>query len=75
MKKFIISSHAGERMALREINLKMIKEAILISDYRDFGKFGRLLAFKVFPKGLMKVVYVKEKENHFIISVIWERMN
>ena len=60
MGKFIVSSHAKERMALRGISMKMIKETIFKSEHHEIGNFGRLLAFKSFPRGLLKVVYVKE---------------
>lgn len=51
----------------------MIKDTVLQSEYKDMGKYGRLLAFESFPKGLLKVVYAKEREVYFIISVIWAK--
>jgi len=75
MGKFIISNHAKERMALRGISMNMIKDTILKSERSGIGKLDRLLAFKSFPRGLLKVIYVKERGINFIVSVIWEKIN
>lgn len=69
--KIKFSQHAKGRMALRGISKKMIEDTIIQSDRRDTGRFDRTLAFKNFPKGVVKVVYVVEKDVYFIISVIW----
>ena len=75
MRKFIVSNHAKQRMALRGISMKMIKDTILRSEDNGIGDFGRLLAFKSFSKGLMKVVYVRGERTCHIVSVIWEKVN
>jgi len=52
----------------------MIKEAIAKPDSAGFGYQNRLLVFKSFSGGVIKVVYSKEKNLHIIISVIWENI-
>ena len=75
MAKFVLSNHTKERMILRKVSIGMIKDTILQSERSDIGNFGRLLAFKSFPRGLLKVVYVKERGIHFVVSVIWAKIN
>jgi hypothetical protein len=70
--KIILTDHAKERMVVRKITEKMIKEAIAKPDSEGFGYQNRLLVFKSFSGGVIKVVYSKEKNYHIIISVIWE---
>ena len=60
MNKFVISGHARQRMGIRKISMKMIRDTIFKSEYMSTGYFGRLLAFRSFPRGLLKVVYVRE---------------
>jgi len=71
MNKFFISGHARHRMIVRKVSVKMIKDTILKSESTGVVYFGRLLAFKYFPGGLLKVVYVIKGKTYFIISVIW----
>lgn len=59
-------------MALRKITEKMIKDAIVNPDSNGMGYQERLLVFKTFKAGVVKVVYIKEKDSYVIISVIWE---
>ena len=72
--KIILTDHAKERMVVRKITEKMIKEAIAKPDSAGFGYQNRLLVFKSFSGGVIKVVYSKEKNLHIIISVIWENI-
>lgn len=70
--KIILTDHAKERMAVRKITEKMIKEAITSPDSEGVGYQNRFLIFKSFGSGVIKVVYSIEKDSHIIISVIWE---
>ncbi|MEK7148769.1 MAG: DUF4258 domain-containing protein [Patescibacteria group bacterium] len=70
--KIILTDHTSERMVLRKITEKMIKEAITNPDSTGAGYQGRSLALKLFKAGVVKVVYTKEKDFYIIISVIWE---
>lgn len=70
--KIILTDHTKERMALRKITEKMIKDAIVDPDSNGTGYQDRMLAFKAFKAGTVKVVYAKEKDFYIIISVIWE---
>lgn len=70
--KIILTDHTRERMALRKITEKMIKDAIGAPDSNGMGYQDRLLALKAFKAGVVKVVYAKEKDFFIIISVIWE---
>ena len=75
MVRFVVSNHAKGRMVLRGISMKMIKNTVLKSEYNGLGYLDRSLAFKTFQKGLLKVVYSKEKDIYYIVSVIWEKIN
>lgn len=70
--KIILTDHAKERMAVRKITEKMIKEAITGPDRKGVGYQDRFLVYKKFTAGVIKVVYSTEKGSHIIISVIWE---
>ena len=70
--KIFLTDHTKERMVLRKITEKMIKEAVTDPDSNGEGYQGRLLVFKAFKTGVIKVVYTKEKDFYIIISVIWE---
>jgi len=70
--KLILTDHTKERMALRKITEKMTKEAISEPDSKGMGYQNRLLFFKSFKVGVVKVVCIKEKDSYVIISVIWE---
>jgi Domain of unknown function (DUF4258) len=65
------TGHAKERMLLRGITQEMIKKALANPDKTSTGYDGRDLVFKKFPKGVIKVVFVKKKSSHIIISAIW----
>ncbi len=66
------TGHAKERMILRGIMEDMVKTALLKPDKIGVGYQGRNLAFKKFEKGTIKVVFIKKKSSHVVISIIWE---
>lgn len=70
--KIILTDHTKERMVLRKITEKMVKEAVTAPDSEGLGYQNRSLVFKSFSAGMVKVVYAKEKDFYIIISVIWE---
>lgn len=72
--KLILTDHAKDRMAVRKITEKMMKEAIAYPDSNGVGYQNRFLVFKLFSDGTIKVVYSKEKDFYVIISVIWENI-
>ncbi len=69
---FIFTAHARLRMALREVSEAMVKATITHSDHQGRGYKNRLLAFKQFDRGVLKVVYTLEDDHAVIITVIWE---
>lgn len=70
--KIILTDHAKERMAVRKITEKMVREAIIHPDNEGVGYQNRFLVYKSFSGGVIKVVFNKEKDCHIIISTIWE---
>jgi len=68
----VLTCHARERMARRGISESMIEEAIFTADAVGEGYAGKLLAFKRFPRGVLKVVYFVDHDEHVIVSTIWE---
>ena len=66
------TGHAKARMVLRGITVEMVKNALLKPDSVGMGYDGKSLVFKKFPKGVIKVVFVKKKVHCLIVSVIWE---
>ena len=68
----VLTFHARERMARRGVSESMIEETIFTADETGEGYAGKLLAFKRFPQGLLKVVYLVDHNDHVIISTIWE---
>ena len=50
----------------------MVKNTLIKPDNVGFGYNGKSLAFKKFPKGMIKVVFIKKKTSYVIVSVIWE---
>jgi hypothetical protein len=68
----LLTHHARERMALRGIAESMVEEAIFTPDSTGEGYAGKLLAFKSFPHGRLRVVYFIEHNDHVIVSTIWE---
>lgn len=70
--RMFFTNHAKERMLVRKITEKMIKETIAMPDREGAGYQNRFLVFKDFKRGTIKIVYLKEKGSRIIISVIWE---
>ena len=68
----VFTYHARERMARRGVSESMIEEAICAPDATGEGYTGKLLAFKRFPRGLLKVMYFVDGNDHIIVSTIWE---
>ena len=68
----ILTYHASERMARRRVSESMIEETICTADQTGEGYAGKLLALNRFPQGLLKVVYLVDRNDHVIISTIWE---
>jgi hypothetical protein len=66
------TGHAKERAILRGITPEMVKSALIKPDKIGIGYQGRSLVFKKFPKGTIKVVFIKKKNSYVIVSVIWE---
>ena len=66
------TGHAKERMILRGVTQEMVKNTLIKPDNVGFGYNGKSLAFKKFPKGMIKVVFIKKKTSYVIVSVIWE---
>lgn len=71
--KIIFTDHAKERMLLRGITEKMVKQTIAKPETKDKGYKNRLLFFKSFEHGTIKTVCVEKNNFYIIISVIWER--
>jgi len=64
--------HARERMLLRGITEEMLTQGLANPDTVGIGYDSRNLAFKRFPRGVIKTVFIKRKNHHIIISVIWD---
>ena len=72
MKGFIFTDHAQERMISRNITEEMAIETIKKPEKRGEGYKKRLLAFRKYHHGILKVVYKEEGGRKIIISTIWE---
>lgn len=71
--KIHYSKHARWRKWRRHITGAMIEKALKEPDKTGIGYNNRNLAYKTFPEGQIKVVYIIENGIPFIISVIWEK--
>jgi len=60
MRKFEYTDHARKRMALRKVTEAMVEETVERPARTGFGEFGRPLAYRDYPHGTLKVVYVDE---------------
>ena len=69
------TGHAKGRMLLRGISVGMVKSALVKPDKIGFGYNSKSLVFKKFPKGIIKVVFVRKKAHYLVVSVIWELIN
>jgi hypothetical protein len=68
----VLTDHARQRMALRGITRQMIEETLQHPECTGTGYQNRLLAFRTYPAGTLKVVYVIEDGDSVVISVIWD---
>ena len=68
----ILTHHARERMGLRGVTLSMIEKTIFAPDSIGQGYSNKILAFKRFPEGLLKVVYSVEGSDQVVITAIWQ---
>ncbi|KKR31267.1 MAG: hypothetical protein UT65_C0032G0009 [Parcubacteria group bacterium GW2011_GWF2_39_8b] len=58
-------------MLLRGITEEMIQKALVNPDKVGVGYDVRDLVFKKFPRGIIKIVFIKKKTSYIIISAIW----
>lgn len=65
------TGHAKKRMLLRGITVDMIKRALSSPDEVGIGYENRNLAFKKFPRGVIKIVFIRKKHSYIVISAIW----
>ena len=72
MIRIVYTVHARQRMVLRGITDEMVRQALEMPDERDTGYRDRSLAYRRFPQGCIKVVYVKEQGQMVVITVMWE---
>ena len=72
MRAIVYTTHARQRMALRKITGEMVQQAIDAPDETGTGYQARLLAYRRFPPGRIKVVYVEKSQETVVITVIWE---
>jgi hypothetical protein len=68
----IFTTHARLRMRLRQVTEEMVATTIGHPDRQGSGYRNRLLAFKRFEEGVLKVVYKLQGDRPFIVTVIWE---
>lgn len=66
------TTHAKQRMALRGITQEMVRQAVEAPDEKGMGYQSRSLAYRRFPQGRIKVVYVEEAGAVVVITVMWE---
>lgn len=72
MRDIVYTIHARQRMALRRITEEMIEQAIQEPDEIGVGYQSRLLAYRRFRRGRIKVVYVEEPGEVVVITAMWE---
>jgi len=70
--KIIYTIHALYRMSIREITKEMVEKVLSEPEKTGTGYRNRLLVWKSFEKGKIKVVYTIENTNYVVISVMWE---
>ena len=69
---FVFTHHALLRMKRRRVSEAMVRDTIHHPEKMGLGYGGKLLAFRSYAAGLLKIVYVKENEDYVVITVIWE---
>ena len=72
MIRIVYTVHARQRMVLRGITEEMVRQALEMPDERGAGYRDRSLAYRRFPQGRIKVVYVEEQGQMVVITVMWE---
>jgi hypothetical protein len=72
MVDIIYTTHAKQRMALRGITKEMVRQTVEVPDETGVGYRARSLAYRLFPQGRVKVVYVEEAREIVVITVMWE---
>jgi hypothetical protein len=72
MVNVVYTAHARQRMALRGITDEMVRQAVEEPDATGTGYEARSLAYRRFPQGRIKVVYVEEAGDVVVITVMWE---
>ncbi|MBC7187987.1 MAG: DUF4258 domain-containing protein [Calditrichaeota bacterium] len=72
MGGIIFTTHARERMALRGISEEMVSRALQEPEEKAFGYRNRMVAFRRFPQGRIKVVYTEEQGRVIVITAMWE---
>ena len=71
--KIKYTSHAMERMKLRQITDKMVEETIFNPEKISEGYSNRKLAYRTYKEGLLKIVYTEKQNEIIVISTIWEK--
>ena len=66
------SAHARQRMAMRDITEEMVRRTLDSPDELGVGYRSRSLAYRRFPQGTVKVVYVMAQQTAAVITVMWE---
>lgn len=72
MSRIVYTVHARQRMALRNITDEMVRQALEMPDEQRTGYQSRSLAYRRFPQGRVKVVYVEDQDQIVVITVMWE---
>lgn len=72
MLNVVYTTHARHRMVQRSITGDMVNKTLELPDKEDTGYRAKLLAYRCFPQGCIKVVYVEESEKIIVITVMWE---
>jgi len=53
----------------------MVKATLIKPEREETSIMGRKIAYRSFPVGILKVVYVLERKAHVVISTIWHKRN
>jgi len=72
MVQIAYTVHARQRMALRNMTDETVRQTLEMPDERATGYRDRSLAYRRFPQGRIKVVYVEEQEQVVVITAMWE---
>ncbi|MGQ9584303.1 MAG: DUF4258 domain-containing protein [Anaerolineae bacterium] len=71
-KPIVYTAHARQRMALRGITEELVRQALEAPDEKGVGYRARVVAYRNFPQGRIKVVYVEDNKGITVITVMWE---